>query len=76
MVVKCRSQFLLVVVNVGHKSNITVIDILVIVVLNLHDFIGNAEAIAKLLDAVLSGRIQRLLQWFRCSKADLVKSPI
>jgi hypothetical protein len=35
-------HFLLVLVDMGHKPDVAVIDVLVIVVLDLHDIVGNA----------------------------------
>jgi hypothetical protein len=48
VIVKDGRQLLLVRVNAGHKPDIAVIDILVIVVHDLHNLVSYAEVIAKL----------------------------
>src|SRR6516164_6457264 len=43
---------------------VAVVDLLVVVVLDLHDLVARAEGPAETLDADVAGRVQRLLQLY------------
>ena len=45
-----------------HDAEIAVVDVLVVVVLDLHDLVAGTEGPAEALDADVAGRVQRLLQ--------------
>ena len=43
VLIEGRCEFLLFSINVGHKSDVAVIDVLVVVVLDLHDLLGDLK---------------------------------
>jgi hypothetical protein len=45
-----------------YDAEIAVVDVLVVVVLDLHDLVGRAEGPAEAFDADLPGRVQLLLK--------------
>ena len=45
-----------------HDAEIAVVDVLVVIVLDLHDLVARAEGPAEALDADLARRVQRVLQ--------------
>src|SRR5260370_16914456 len=49
-------------VDARYDAEIAVVDVLVVVVLDLHHLIARAEGPAEALDADLAGRVQRVLQ--------------
>ena len=50
-------------VDIVDVTDVAVVDLLVVVVLDLHDFVAWSEGPAKSLDLALAGRVQRLLQF-------------
>jgi hypothetical protein len=56
--IEFNRQFLVVLIDVGDKTDVPVEDIPVVVVLDLHHLVADAEAVPKLVDVVFAGRIQ------------------
>jgi hypothetical protein len=60
--VELRDEFVLLAVDLGNVADVAVVDLAVVVVLDLHDLVADAECRAELLHAVLARRVQRGLQ--------------
>jgi hypothetical protein len=51
-------------IDARHDAEIAVVDVLVVVVLDLHDLVARTEGPAEPIDADLARRVQRLLQFY------------
>src|SRR5262249_28663823 len=60
--IEVDSEFALLHVDGRHDAEIAVVDVLVVVILDLHDLVARAEGPAEAVDANLAGRVQRVLQ--------------
>src|SRR5205823_10558919 len=49
-------------IDARHRAEIAVVNLLVVVILDLHDLVARTEGPAEPLDADLAGRVQRVLQ--------------
>ena len=61
--VKTHAKLLGLGIDLCHKADIAIIDLLLIVVLDLHDLIFGAEGPSELVEPFGAGRIERLLQF-------------
>ena len=60
--VKTGGQFAGVGIDVVDVADVAVVDLLVVVVLDLHDFVAGGEGPAEALDLAIAGGIERGLQ--------------
>src|SRR5215469_205239 len=60
--VKLDSDFAFLHVDARHHAKVAIVDILVVIVLDLHDLVARAEGPAKPLDADLARRVQGVLK--------------
>jgi len=60
---RIRSELPLVNINVFDHADVAVVDVLVIVVLDLHDLVARCEGPAEAFDLLLTSRVQRRLQF-------------
>ena len=60
--VEGHGKLLVVSIDASDETDVAVEDVAVVVVLDLHDLVADAEAIAELVHTVFAGRIQRRLQ--------------
>src|SRR5580704_5622295 len=49
-------------VDMRHDADIAIVDLLVVIVLDLHDLVARAECPAEALDADIARRVQRVLE--------------
>jgi hypothetical protein len=61
--VKTDGQFACVDVDIINGADVAVVDFLLVVVLDLHDFVARREGPAKSLDLAFAGRIERSLEF-------------
>src|SRR6516225_9126168 len=55
-------EFAFLEIDARHDAEIAVVDVLVVIVLDLHDLVARTESPAESLDADLARRVQRVLQ--------------
>src|SRR5262252_2105019 len=60
--VKLDADFAFLHVDARHHAEVAIVDILVVIVLDLHDLVARTEGPAEPLDADLARRVQRVLQ--------------
>src|SRR5262249_61352808 len=60
--IEARFEHTLGGIDIIDHTNVTVVDLLVVVVFNLHDFVAWSERPAEPFDLALAGRIKRGLQ--------------
>src|SRR5271155_4563118 len=61
--VEISDELALLHIDTRHDTEIAVIDLLVVIVLDLHDLVARAEGPAEALDADLAGRVQLFLKF-------------
>src|SRR5262249_48225890 len=73
--VEAGSKLAFVKVNVHDITDVTIVDLLVVVVLDLHDLVAGCEGPAESLDLTFAGRIQGRLQ-FDVERARTNSAPV